>query len=267
MCKNPVPAPARRTVTCIRLVEIDTDVARIGSPKPGVVQDFDIVKRNMDFYYPTITYDGSKALGTNSMIVSFGGSNSTVFPSLFATGQRGFGNLPLIDLKKGGSRNLLPTSDPKEARYGDYFGSAIDPTNSAVRWIAGEYMQAPPAPPIWSTAISRITILPPLITSASIGNGNGTSSATTFAAPAGGVSCSDGTAPDVTTGLCADGNPPPPAANLTQAPAATNEPGQVCADGSFPDPTTGLCADGSQPQSQTLNATAADLATPTTCLR
>ena len=53
-------------------------------------------------------------------------------------------------------------------------------------------------------------------------------------------------------------------ANLTQAPAATNVPGQVCADGGFPDATTGLCADGSQPQpqSQSFNATAPGVTTP-----
>ena len=104
------------------------------------------------------------------MIVGFGGSNSTVFPSLFASGQRGTITLPMIELKRGGSPNLLPGATPPEkpkARYGDYFGSAIDPTDSAIRWIAGEYMQAPPPaipptpppkPPRWSTAISRVTL-------------------------------------------------------------------------------------------------------------
>ena len=42
----------------------------------------------MDLYYPTLTFVGSTAAGTNSMIVAFGGSNSTIFPSLFASGQR-----------------------------------------------------------------------------------------------------------------------------------------------------------------------------------
>ena len=100
------------------------------------------------------------------MIVGFGGSNSTVFPSLFASGQRGTITLPMIELKRGGSPNLLPGATPPEkpkARYGDYFGSAIDPTDSAIRWIAGEYMQAPPPTPPpkplrWSTAISRVTL-------------------------------------------------------------------------------------------------------------
>ena len=54
--------------------------------------------------------------------------------------------------------------------------------------------------------------------------------------------CSDGTAPDVTTGLCADGSRPQPQGQVAQQ--------LVCSDGSAPDVTTGLCADGSQPQPQ-----------------
>ena len=67
----------------------------------------------MDLYYPTLTFTGSRAQGTNNMIVSFGGSNTTVFPSLFASGQRGPVGLllkpsllPLVQLKSGGSPHL-----------------------------------------------------------------------------------------------------------------------------------------------------------------
>ena len=59
--------------------------------------------------------------------------------------------------------------------------------------------------------------------------------------------CSDGTAPDVTTGLCADGSQAQPF-NATPPGVRPAEQQLVCADGASPDPTTGLCADGSQPQ-------------------
>ena len=83
------------------------------------------------------------------------------------------------------------------------------------------------------------------------------------------LSAADGTGPDPTTGLCADGSQPQPQSqsfNATAADLATQQ--LVCADGPGPDPTTGLCADGSQPQSQALNATAAELLLllTTTCL-
>ena len=61
--------------------------------------------------------------------------------------------------------------------------------------------------------------------------------------------CADGTAPDPTTGLCADGSQAQPF-NATAPGVTTAEQQLVCADGTGPDPTTGLCADGSQPQSQ-----------------
>ena len=245
-CKNPAPAPARPILSCIRLIQIDTDASPIGATKVAMKFDFDIVERNMDLYYPTLTFAGSTGAGTNSMIVAFGGSNSTIFPSLFASGQRGpvglllkNSLLPVVTLKSGGSPHLpLVPTPPKTPvmRYGDYFGSAIDPTNASASWMAGEYMQGPPTVPLprWSTVIALVTTFP--------GNGTLSTGVTNPGAPLPG---NFSTAPS----------------NLIQAPAATNEPGQVCADGSFPDVTTGLCADGSQPQSQALNATAADLAT------
>ena len=62
--------------------------------------------------------------------------------------------------------------------------------------------------------------------------------------------CADGTAPDVTTGLCADGSQPQSQSFNATAPGVTTPEQQlVCADGTAPDVTTGLCADGSQPQS------------------
>ena len=49
---------------------------------------------------------------------------------------------------------------------------------------------------------------------------------------------------------------------MLPAPCSTPEQQLVCADGTGPDPTTGLCADGSQPQSQSFNATAPGVTTP-----
>ena len=66
--------------------------------------------------------------------------------------------------------------------------------------------------------------------------------------------CSDGTSPDVTTGLCADGSQPQPQGQAPEnvsgggAGGVTTEEQLVCNDGTSPDVTTGLCADGSQPR-------------------
>ena len=66
------------------------------------------------------------------------------------------------------------------------------------------------------------------------------------------VTCSDGTAPDVTIGLCADGSQPQGQVpeNAGGAAGGVAEQQLVCSDGTAPDVTTGLCADGSQPQGQ-----------------
>ena len=65
---------------------------------------------------------------------------------------------------------------------------------------------------------------------------------------------SNGPGPDPTTGLCADGSQPQSQAlNATAADLATQQ--LLCSNGTAPDPTTGLCADGSQPQPQSFDAT------------
>jgi peptidoglycan hydrolase-like protein with peptidoglycan-binding domain len=251
-CKNPGAPPARKIISCIRVAEIDTNPpGQIGSPKAVMTQDFNIVRKNMDLYYPTVTFDGSRTLGTNFMTVGFGGSNSTVFPSLFASGQRGTITLPVIELKKGGSANQLPPANGKEkpkARYGDYFGSAFDPIDPTIRWIAGEYMQksTPTPPPRWSSAISKVTLLPLGTGSTSTGNAVTSPQAAINSSSGSGV-CNDGTLPDVNN-LCADGSQPQPQVNATTAVAPTAEQ-LICNDGTLPD-VNNLCADGSQPQPQ-----------------
>ena len=143
-CKNPAPAPARQIISCIRLIELDTDASPIGAAKAAIKFDFDLAERNMDLYYPTLTFTGSRAQGTNNMIVSFGGSNTTVFPSLFASGQRGPVGLllkpsllPLVQLKSGGSPHLPLLGPPPVTRYGDYFGAElIQRIVLSVGWLA-----------------------------------------------------------------------------------------------------------------------------------
>ena len=75
--------------------------------------------------------------------------------------------------------------------------------------------------------------------------------------------CSDGTAPDAATGVCADGSQPQPQTqpepiNPTEGTAPVTEQ-LMCSDGTAPDAATGVCADGSQPQSITVNTTTADV--------
>ena len=69
------------------------------------------------------------------------------------------------------------------------------------------------------------------------------------------------TAPDPTTGLCADGSQPQSQPSMLQLlPLLLLNSNLSVADGTAPDPTTGLCADGSQPQP--FNATVAPTTAP-----
>ena len=150
-------------------------------------------------------------LGTSLMIVGFGGSNSTVFPSLFASGQKDSGTMPLIDLKKG-------TGSIPDLRYGDYYGSAVDPTDTTIRWIGGEFVvdSPPPKRNNWSTAISKVTLESSLTGSSLTENGTASTSA-------------DGTQPQAFN------------ATSTTTPPLTEEQQQlVCSDGFAPDPSTGV---------------------------
>ena len=60
--------------------------------------------------------------------------------------------------------------------------------------------------------------------------------------------CADGTAPDPTTGLCADGSQPQAISMLHLLALLLLNSNLSAADDTAPDVTTGLCADGSQPQ-------------------
>ena len=105
--------------------------------------------------------------------------------------------------------------------------------------MAGEFMQAPPSPAIWSTVLNAI--------SSTTGNGTFSSGIKNITSAPGKIGGSPpSTVPNV-NGLCPDGNPPPAqgAANVSQP----GVPGQVCADGSLPD-VNGLCPDGNPPPAQ-----------------
>src|SRR5262249_18276547 len=132
----------------------------------------------------------------------------------------------------------------------DYFGSAMDPTNSSVTWMAGEYMQAPTVPPavpfpLWSTVLSAITSTPGNGTfSAPTGNitaptGNITAPTGNITAPTGNITAPTGNITAPTGNITAPtGNITAPTGNITQAPGGniTNlTSGQICADGTLPD--------------------------------
>ena len=111
--------------SCIRL----TKIATTGSPV--VSQDFDFGTSLQYNFYPALRIDKN-----GNLLVLFGYSNSTIFPSLAVTGQLATdpaGSLASPRTVKTG------TAADTSTRYGDYFGSGLDPADSTVVWVAGEY--------------------------------------------------------------------------------------------------------------------------------
>lgn len=135
--------------SCIRLTRITT------SGSPLVSQDFDFGSNQQYKFYPALQVDNN-----GNLLVLYGYSNATIFPSLAVTGQLTTdpaNSLALPRTLKTG--NAADTS----TRYGDYFGAALDPADPTVVWVAGEYHDSSTGScqtfgSCWSTFIGRASM-------------------------------------------------------------------------------------------------------------
>ncbi len=124
--------------SCVRVIEIDTRMS-------SIVQDFDLGTSGMYYFYPAITVDGN---GDLDMI--FGYSSASSYPGLMfatqtpadSTGQ----TEPIQILKTGAAPDT-------SGRYGDYFGAALDPTNTTNVFVAGEFHSVASSSSPWATFI------------------------------------------------------------------------------------------------------------------
>lgn len=143
--------------SCVRLIQINTNTTT-------VTQDFDINATGTYYYYPALRFDGFGGMGT-----IFGISNSTVYPSLIVTAQATpdptNSYKQLSYLKIGSQYEENPQGLTGVARYGDYFGAALDPSDKSRIWTGGEYNKLPPGHPFptWSTFIGSFNFdcMPP----------------------------------------------------------------------------------------------------------
>jgi len=125
-----------QTRSCIRLIQVNTSIGSLS-------QDFDVGAKGAYYFYPALRMDGS-----SNLLVVFGASSLSIYPSIFATGQAATGG-PLdsspLTLKIG-------TYPETTSRFGDYFGAAVDPSNPSIVWGAGEYHSSS----LWSTFIATM---------------------------------------------------------------------------------------------------------------
>ncbi len=133
--------------SCVRLDEISTSTT---GPPMGL-QDFDLAVPDAYVFYGSVSLDSG-----NNLVVVFGTSSSTVFPSLEVTGQLALG--PVASL--GAAGVIAAGSAPDlSTRYGDYFWAATQPKTPNTFWVSGEYRQISLGQG-WSTQIGLITFNP-----------------------------------------------------------------------------------------------------------
>lgn len=150
---------------CLRLLQVS-----LGGPAPTVVTDTDIGDSGGYLYYPAVMMDRSL-----NMYLTFSESSAIDYASaqVLATpaGQTpaATGDAVLI-LGRGNQAYADGEGLGKDARWGDYSGIAADPTDVNDVWAAGEF-GADSAAPQWDTAIARVTLAPPTITSVTPASG------------------------------------------------------------------------------------------------
>jgi hypothetical protein len=114
------------TRSCLRLIEVS-----IASGTPTVSQDFDYSALGQYFFYPAIRTDS-----TGNLFVVFNGSSSSKYISVYGDVQKTTDTADTLEppvLLKSGSGAYT-----ESARWGDYSGAGIDPSNDTV-WLGGEY--------------------------------------------------------------------------------------------------------------------------------
>jgi hypothetical protein len=138
---------AATAFSCIRLDQISTATASA----PVLLQDFDLGVPGAFVFYGSVSLDSS-----NNLVVVYGESSSSIFPSLEVTGQ--LATAPASSLANAatiaaGSALELST------RYGDYFWAATQPKTPNTFWVSGEFRQISLFQG-WSTEIGLVTFNP-----------------------------------------------------------------------------------------------------------
>ena len=133
--------------SCVRLDQIST----VTPGSPVILQDFDLGIVGAYVFYGAVSLDSS-----NNLVVVYGESSSTIYPSLEVTGQLATatpGSLANAATVATGSALELST------RYGDYFWAATQPKTPNTFWVSGEFRQVQLFQG-WSTEIGLVTFNP-----------------------------------------------------------------------------------------------------------
>jgi hypothetical protein len=138
-----VPSGDTTTRSCVHLVE-----ATVSGGTATKNQDFEYAAKGDYLFYPSITlYHGQ-------LVMVYGESSSTLYPSVFVTGR--LPSDPANSLETPATIKI-GTADDLSRRYGDYFGAGTDPvpTDNSTFWVSGEY-RANSTFQDWNTVIAEV---------------------------------------------------------------------------------------------------------------
>lgn len=142
-----VPSGDTVTRACVRLTQLDTT-------NQTVLQDFDVGLANAYAFYPALRTDGN-----GNLVVVFGVSSTTVYPGVAVAMQSPTNPRNVLGpwtTVRAGTGSRSPGTGSCGAgvcRYGDYFGVAVDPSNTSRVWTAGEYGNTTG----WGTYINEVS--------------------------------------------------------------------------------------------------------------
>jgi len=121
-----------------------------GGGSPSLIQSGNISSNNYDYFYPAIAKDASGAIG-----LVFGGSNGSETANIFAAGR--LTTDPLGNVGTPVNLGVSAGVGYTGGRWGDYFGTEVDPVDGRTFWSIAETLGANND---WETQIVSFSLSP-----------------------------------------------------------------------------------------------------------
>ena len=132
--------------SCFRLFGVSTTTT-----SPSVLTNLDVGSSGTYLSYPAVTLDPSGDLFVVGSI-----SSSTTYASVYVLERLAPSGTQVSGVMESGTGVYSCSFCGGSNRWGDYSGAAVDPTNPADVWVAGEYTPASGGNN-WGTAIGELT--------------------------------------------------------------------------------------------------------------
>lgn len=141
-----VPYGDTQIRSCIRLIQVNTNTNKI-------LQNFLLNAVGYYYFYPTLSLDSA-----GDLVVGFGYSSDNDRPSFAVWAQpldspNAISRPQALRLGNAPETPVASSCQNRVCRYGDYFGSAIDPQTGLV-WVAGEFQNQSG----WATYIASVNV-------------------------------------------------------------------------------------------------------------